>query len=340
MARSLLSSLLHTIICLYLVGLTIIPPVLGMIVLLGAGSLQGNLNATPELLRAPYSRFLRPSQIVAYSLGLMECMLGSTTFIILPLIASRYPKQFLFLLGLWDVIQSGGFSTVVVLQAKFLPAPLGSCQNADQWAFSGVKPSVFQVLAGSAMGKRAGRTAVEQCGRFLYIRRLEIAIIVLSLMRLAGVLLAASPFLYRKVSKRAVPPVRFAYRYFEKWKQYQGHLASAAEKPSTGFSLGAGLELEKILRPCGKERVLAEALSQYPITSSLARNVHYVDMRNLMLVSKAIRNAVLMSGTGMLKRNTCAGGTKMSCWGCGNQICKVSAISQSQVLRYDVRGKF
>jgi hypothetical protein len=146
-----------------------------------------------------------------------------------------------------------------------------------------------------------------------------------------GLLLATSPLLYQKVGKRAVPPVRFVYRYFEKRRKYQAHLASGAANHSKGLPLDAGLELERTLRPSpvDEERLLVDVLSHYPVTTSLARNVHYVDMRNLMLVSRAVRNAVLMSGTGMLKRNTCAGETKMSCWGCRNQICKVSAISQA-----------
>ena len=102
---------------------------------------------------------------------------GFSHFRYTPVIAGRYPKQFLSLLGLWDVIQSGGFLAVVILQAESLPVPLGSCRDADQWAFSGVKPSDFQVLAGSAVeGSRAGSTAAEQCGRFSHVRGLEIAI--------------------------------------------------------------------------------------------------------------------------------------------------------------------
>jgi hypothetical protein len=108
----------------------------------------------------------------------MECSLGSVALFILPVIVAGHPRLSLFLLGLWDVMQSSGFLAVVVLQANFLPVPLGSCRNADQWAFSGVKPSVFQVLAGSATEeRRAGKTAVEQCGRFLHVRRLEIAML-------------------------------------------------------------------------------------------------------------------------------------------------------------------
>lgn len=69
----------------------------------------------------------------------------------------------------------------------------------------------------------------------------------------------------------------------------------------------------------------------YDILILLAHNVHYVDLVNLSLVSKRLRQAVFPLHGGerrlddrALRLYSCQGSEKSQCWTCGIQICHVS----------------
>ena len=69
-------------------------------------------------------------------------------------------------------------------------------------------------------------------------------------------------------------------------------------------------------------------LSNYDLLMMVIRNVHFVDVINLSLASKSLREA-LLPGAGLAARSealrtyTCEDGTKSRCWICDIQICRV-----------------
>jgi hypothetical protein len=69
-------------------------------------------------------------------------------------------------------------------------------------------------------------------------------------------------------------------------------------------------------------------LSNYDLLMMVIRSVHFVDVINLSLASKSLREA-LLPGAGLAARSealrnyTCEDGTKSRCWICDIQICRV-----------------
>ena len=130
--------------------------------------------------------------------------------------------------------------------------------------------------------------------------------------------------------------MRFLCRYSEKLRRYRqsNHKKPTELEPNypthlNDFRLRTYPE-SKGEGPTGsvsKQPDLAYILFLHPVFSLVTRNVHYVDMMNLTLVSRSVRNAVHQSlnpAPYTLRRNTCANGTRYDCWSCGNQICNVS----------------
>ena len=60
-----------------------------------------------------------------------------------------------------------------------------------------------------------------------------------------------------------------------------------------------------------------------PVLDSITTGLHFDDVVNLGLVSKAIRNAVCANSRETLRIASCVNGTKSECWSCRKQICKV-----------------
>ncbi|KAI9873898.1 MAG: hypothetical protein M1830_010420 [Pleopsidium flavum] len=62
-------------------------------------------------------------------------------------------------------------------------------------------------------------------------------------------------------------------------------------------------------------------LGQYPTYASIVENLHYTDIKTLLLVSKTIHNAIASTSKSYetLRKSTCVQGTKTECWGCQTQ---------------------
>ncbi|KAF1960953.1 hypothetical protein CC80DRAFT_544348 [Byssothecium circinans] len=77
----------------------------------------------------------------------------------------------------------------------------------------------------------------------------------------------------------------------------------------------------------GKPTNLAEFLSIYDMLISVTKHLHYVDINNLVLVSKSVRESVLPADAYAqrmvhFKMYACRRSGKTKCWVCENQICK------------------
>jgi hypothetical protein len=80
-------------------------------------------------------------------------------------------------------------------------------------------------------------------------------------------------------------------------------------------------------RTDAKAAGLADLL-KYDILVLIAKQVHYVDLINLSLVSRKVRQAVfppseIGARSERLRIYTCENGTKSQCWVCNIQICNV-----------------
>ena len=154
-------------------------------------------------------------------------------------------------------------------------------------------------------------------------------------LEIAGCVLSplASPIKY--VVKVAIAPMRFLVRYFEKRRPISKSDGESLSKLTQYSSNSVGPdkslfaisvhEIHKISpRPVGKEAKLEEVLtSSRPILESFVRTSHYDDILNLCLASPTIRAAIGTQCTEWLKRTSCIAGSKLECWSCQSQICKV-----------------
>ena len=132
------------------------------------------------------------------------------------------------------------------------------------------------------------------------------------------------------------PPLRFLGRCCGKYRQYR---RSRGLKPSAGVSgsemtpdeldveAANGMPMTTILRKSGGEPLeLLRIFSVYPIMLPIVEHIHQVDLYNLTLTSKSVRNSVFAavgSDLHALERRTCFGSEKGYCWSCGTQICEV-----------------
>jgi hypothetical protein len=84
----------------------------------------------------------------------------------------------------------------------------------------------------------------------------------------------------------------------------------------------------------GAPTELADFLSIYDILILIAEDLHYVDVLNLGLTSKSVREAVLPSSAASQRLNhfrmyTCEPQTKSQCWVCTNQVCEPCGYSRA-----------
>ena len=83
-----------------------------------------------------------------------------------------------------------------------------------------------------------------------------------------------------------------------------------------------------IILSTGSHNQQGGILANYDVLMLVIRNLHYVDLFNLSLVSKSLRQ-ILFPTSGLATRSavlqiyTCSEGTKSQCWICSTQICSV-----------------
>lgn len=87
----------------------------------------------------------------------------------------------------------------------------------------------------------------------------------------------------------------------------------------------------------GQPATLADFLSIYDMLMLVCQHLHYVDIGNLGLVSRHVRETILPADTRIqreihIKMYTCERGSIKQCWLCMNQICEVSVPASSLTI--------
>jgi hypothetical protein len=128
--------------------------------------------------------------------------------------------------------------------------------------------------------------------------------------------------------------VRFARRYVAKAGQGMEEKSEVQLKTLTKKYNGRGEIGVYAGKGNGEPANLAEFLGIYDMLILLVENLHYVDLVNLGLVSRSVREAILPSDAYAqrmvhFKMYTCHRKGKRKCWICEMQICSVSALLPS-----------
>ncbi len=143
-------------------------------------------------------------------------------------------------------------------------------------------------------------------------------------------------------ARHLAPPVRFAFRYHKKRRQHRQLQLKTKQHgmdkirdvrlpseyiPLESVSNNGLLKLRTMgaTPPAQANLDLAFLLGQYPTYASTAENLHYTDMKKLLLVSKTVHNAIVSTSKSYerLRNTTCLRGTETECWSCRSQVCVV-----------------
>jgi len=157
----------------------------------------------------------------------------------------------------------------------------------------------------------------------------------LAAMKVLGVIIFAALYWVPRLLFRFLPiavksPVRFVRRYGVKAGQGLEEKSAMQLKTLTKTSSGKGDKGVYEGKGNGEPAKLAEFLGIYDMLILVVENLHYVDLINLGLVSRSVREAVLPSEAYAqrmvhFKLYTCHRKGKRACWSCKMQICSVSA---------------
>jgi len=133
---------------------------------------------------------------------------------------------------------------------------------------------------------------------------------------------------------KAVSGFRYWFRYREKksWSLKQTKHFSMKSFPikikdleyqnDSSVATMVGLDSTSQIVDDQRLSTLEVVLSCYsPVLHSLMAGLHFVDIVNLQLASKAIRNALDANSLETLRVTSCVSGTKSECWSCRKQIC-------------------
>lgn len=130
------------------------------------------------------------------------------------------------------------------------------------------------------------------------------------------------------------PPVRFAFRYCQKQQEHR-RIQPLSIEHCTRSDL---ISTKGLLKPRATDTTppgqatfgLTLVLERYPPFAAIARSLHYADLKNMLLVSRAVHNALVSTARGYetLRRNSCDRETETACWGCGSQVCDVGSPSR------------
>ena len=142
------------------------------------------------------------------------------------------------------------------------------------------------------------------------------------------------------------PLVLFAWGYLSKGRQRIYGLSKLRLRPLRGKTRNqtTDISLAKVLRSndeadisthpdnTGMPQYALPLLFKHPryeVLQLIAYKLHYVDIINLSIVSRRIRQVIfpkskLAEQSELLRRSTCYGNPKSQCWACNIQICTVS----------------
>ena len=235
-------------------------------------------------------------------------------------------------------------------------APVSSwdvCNNfVDQWALGAAililmgLLSLSNLVGGAASLDDGPKSATAIWGALYGLGRLVVALLTWFPF---WAIATGTAWAYRKI----VPlPIRnrllFVWRYLCKYLQRLPlpifrRPKRHAKKPWT--------PRPKLVPPPGPRLVLLldEKASTDPLARNLlfdvlalvARDLHYIDLQNLGLTSRSLREAVFPANDAerrrLLRGYSCRKGHKTRCWGCGLQVCNVRTLLIVPYTYYDLR---
>ncbi|RMZ40886.1 hypothetical protein CA14_001366 [Aspergillus flavus] len=146
-----------------------------------SGAFLGKVYSRPEVFGPPYSPYIKPGTVTPLIIACISAALF-TLFIFMPqstlwrlaCVVARFSL-------------AAGLVASAVLQSRYLPHPLGSCENYREWrdpaSISEGIPTLFEVLP-TTRGKKkfGGRFTNRPCDALVTIWRFEIALAVLSIV--------------------------------------------------------------------------------------------------------------------------------------------------------------
>ncbi|PVI05325.1 hypothetical protein DM02DRAFT_96424 [Periconia macrospinosa] len=108
---------------------------------------------------------------------------------------------------------------------------------------------------------------------------------------------------------------------------------SAMQMEAVKKAIKSPEEKPQIIMSNETPETLAEFLGIYDMLILVCQDLHYVDIANLGLVSKSVREAVLPTDSRIyrtmhFKRYTCQRRDRKQCWVCRNQICTCRVVSK------------
>ncbi|KAE8312048.1 hypothetical protein BDV41DRAFT_589203 [Aspergillus transmontanensis] len=144
-----------------------------------SGAFLNKVYSRPEVFGPPYSPYIKPGTVTPLIIAcigvalftLSLCMPHSTSWR-LACIVARFSL-------------AAGLVASAVLQSRYLPLPLGSCENYRVWrdpaSISEGIPTIFEVLPITRGKKKSGgRFTIRPCDALVTIWRVEIALAVLT----------------------------------------------------------------------------------------------------------------------------------------------------------------
>ena len=129
------------------------------------------------------------------------------------------------------------------------------------------------------------------------------------------------------------PPVRFVFRYYQKQRKHRRAQSLPIDHGTRSNPISTkGLLKLRTTRTNSSGQAtfdLPALLEQYPTFASISKSLHYVDLKNMLLLSRAVHDALASTAQSYetLRRNSCDQGTETECWGCGSQVCDVGPPS-------------
>lgn len=284
----------------------------------------------PELQAPPYDKHVLLSQSLVYVGGMTTFVWMFVGFILILI----WKGPIIFIYGLLDLGLGLVLSIGAGLQGNYLPATHATCKHAETWQVQDNHPSFFHLAA--TFGK--GQDAKASCNQFVTVWILAVIVIVFQMItayigifcdtREQSILNPYRPFAWFVIvifgvpywiASYSSPRIRFGYRFVKKvirrirgmekleFEEAPKYTPNYSNMRISAPNLQRILNIEHLLLP-------------------IAAGLHYDDLLNLSLTSKAIRESVFPDGDMIyrvqkLKAYTCNEDSRFKCLYCNKQVC-------------------
>ncbi|KAF2263870.1 hypothetical protein CC78DRAFT_262477 [Lojkania enalia] len=294
----------------------------------------------PELQASPpYDSHVLLSQLLVY-VGSMSMFpwLFISCFLL-----SMWRGPWILLYGLVDLGLAVTIAVGVGMEARYLPASARGCNNAVDWQTDGTYKSFF-LQAAEVESKKSARG---HCKNFVTVWSLATSVLFFQMVisyvgiffdeRQHSLLNPFRPLSYFVISIisppfyfhiHIVPRIRFAYHSARKFfRRIRGQAKLVFEEPIEYVPQYESIHVQN--------PTLQEVLTIEHVLLDLVNYLHYEDIINLSLSSKAIREAVfpghdLEYRVPKLKDSCCENDSKTICLYCNKKICNGCKIEMFQ----------